>query len=657
MSKALETTLCLNSFNRDFKVYPEPNDFVLDLKGRYEVQFASLGSLELPLSQYTVEAEWGSFGFDVGSSLGAEPCRTLALQLPTGELEVSVMLPAPWLQVASEGGGVWRAIAPHGLSVAALAVAGFSATVMQPGATLDPEPVTSVVDATAVLAPAAVAPPGSYGVLLVQNAGTRSFATPAQLASVLNANFSALGWPLRVDWDQQAARATLTAGAGTIAHVGEAALLLRALGFACRDGPTPIGPPRCQDLSGNQLTLATRSCLEPLEATMVSENFPLGPRIKATLNPGHYDPSSFRSSVEALLNPLSVAGIVPSSMFAVEVWGSTAVPIAVPATRTFHPRGIALAISGLLGAAGLPVVLTFEEDRFSFTTPGDPFVVTWGGTSADLDLANRLGFDPSPTPLARVATGAPRHYEDIPTSVLMPVVHDSISINQERKFVLMPRARLQREPVAPPVTVTSDGTILTVPVGAVPLEYLILVDGIFAVVERVSGDVTILRPLAGAVPAAGAYPGDVVPVLGATLNLYFFLPPRACFSRMAEIFGFPGGASSGGPGGLVAPHSWNFDQPPYVLLEFGLQHMSALVNHRCREDLKTQLFGKIVLFPNFRLERGYPLNKSSTGVSYITQLKVQMFNPDHTLYKFHGREWSVTLILGSSQRPAHTECP
>ena len=659
MSKALETALCLSSFNRDYKVYPEPNDFVLDLKGRYEVQFAVLGSIELPLSQYTIEAEWNSFGFDVGSSLGAEPCRTLALQLPNGEFEVSVVLPTPWLEVVSEGAGVWRATGAHGLSDAALAVQGFGAQLLQPTAILDPEAVVSVVDATAVLAPGAVAAPGSYGVLLVQNAGVRSFASPGQLASVLSANLSVLGWPLRVDWDPLTARASMTAAAGTVAHVGDTALLLRALGFVCRDGPTPVGPPRCQDQSGGlPLTLATRSCLDgQLESVMTSENFPLGPRIKVSLDPGHYDPSNFRSSVEALVNPLSIAGIVPASIFAVEVWGSPAVPIGVPATRSFHPRGIALAITGLLAAAGLPVVLNFTDDRFSFTTPGDPFVVTWGSSSSDLDLAHRLGFDPTPTPLARTASGSPRDYEDIPAAVLLPVMHHSVTINLERKFVLVPRARLQRDPVAPPVSVTSDGAVLTVPVGAVPLEYLVLVDGVFAVAEQVLGDVTVLRVLAAAVPAAGVYPGDAVPVLGAALNLYFLPPARACFSRLAEIFGFPGGATHCGPAGLVAPYSWNFEQPPYVLLELGLQHMSALISHRCREDLKTQLFGKIVLFPPFKLERGYPIQKSGTGVSYITQLKMQVYNPWHSLYNFHGREWSMTLILGSSQKSAHTECP
>ena len=671
MAKALETMLCLDSFNRDYTAYREPNDFVLDLKGRYEVQFAAIGSIELPLSQYTIEEDWNTFGFDVGSSLGAEACRTLSLQFTNANghvvVDTAVVLPTPWLEVVSEGGGgVWRAARPHGLSDAALQrVVGFGATIMQPTTILEPQAVVSIIDATTVFAPGAVAAPGSYGVLLVQNAGTRSFATPAQLAAVLTVNFSAFGWPLRVDWDQQTARATLTTtssdGGGIISNVGPTALLLRALGFVCQNGPLPIGPPRCEDQGGNTRSLIKIPCQTPL-ATPVSENFPIGPRIKVSLDPGHYDPSNFRSTVESLVNPLSICGSVPASMFAVEVWGAAApVPIAVPATRSFHPRGIALAITGFLSAAGLSLVLSFTDDHFVFSSPTDLFIIMWGGAPADIDLATRLGFDPAyTTPLARQAEGAQRNFQDVPTSVLLPVVYDGVSINLKRKFVLIPRARVQRDITAPPIIVTSDGVnTLTVPVGTVPLEYMVLVNGnLFAVAEQVAGDVTLLRPLStAAFLPVGIYPGVVVPVLGGEVNLYFILPPRACFSRLAEIFGFPLGTSSGDSSGIMAPNCWNFEQPPYVLLELGLQHMSAHINHRCREDSKVGLIGKIPLFPPFKIERNYPLFKSSTGVSYITQLHILLLNPWHQPVHFHGREWSMSLIISSSQRPVHTECP
>ncbi len=633
MSKALETTLCLNTFNRDVAIYPEPNDFLLDLKGRYEVQYATLASLEMPLSQYTVEEDWAAFNFDVGASVVEEACRTLDVRLPSGAVEGAVVLPAPWLQVVSEGGGVWRALVPHGLVQAALAVDGLVVDVLEPGAVLDPSAVTAVADATAVSTGLAGPAAGAYGVLRVNGGGARAFATPEQLVGVLNASLAALGWPLVAAWQPVPARAELRALAEVAALVTDQALLLPALGFVCRSGTVTEFP-------------------------LLATNFPVGARVPRTVEPGHYDPSSFRTELEALLNPLSVAGVVPASSFAVEVFGLAPVLVPVAATRSFHPRGIALAITATLGGLGVPVTLGFEDDRFVFSTAGDPFVVIWGSSSADLDLAGRLGFDPTPTPLAREALGGPRRYLDVPASVTLPLVTGGVSINLERRFVFCARPRLQRAPLVA-VVVTSTGTALTVPVGSMPLEYLVLAGGVFAVAERVAGDVVELRPL-GPVPAAGAYAGVVVPVLQAGLSLYFPLPPRACFSRLADIAGLRGGASSafGAPAALLrAPGAWNFDGPAYVLLELGLQHMSALVSHRCQEDLKTQLLAKIPLYPPFKIERGYPMMKSGTGVSYVTQLRLQLFNPWHTPYRFHGRDWSMTLIFGASQRVAHTECP
>jgi hypothetical protein len=640
MSKALETTLCLNTFNRESAIYPEPNDFVLDLKGRYEVQFASLGSIELPLTQYTVEEDWSAFSFDVGSSIPDAICRSLAVKLPGGELESALILPAPWIAVTSNGDGSWSSSEPHGIAPSALRVDGFKANVITSEQFILPIPVLQVIDEMKIyVGDMDIADEGTYGLLQVQNSGVRTFSTPAQLAAVLSATFSDLGWPLRVTWHQDTATAELNAPKGTVVYVNELSLLLHALGFLCRGGGVAVFP-------------------------LFSENFPLGSRVTRRINPGHYDPSSFRSHFEALVNPLSMCGVVPTSMFAVEIWGSDKqVAIEVPQTRSYHPRGIAMVITEIMATADVKVSLKFEDDCFIFLTGSKdpPFLILWGTNPSDQDFASRLGFDASPTPLGRSIKGAPCHFIDIPTSIQLPLSLGGVSINNDRKFILTPKPRIQRSAQAQIVIATSDGLDLWVPTGAIPIEYVLMLNGIFAVARRVEGNRTFLQAQ-GPVPPSGSYNAEVVPVMGASMSLYHLLPPRTCFSKLADIMGFVGGTSSyssipGTPGGLVAPNAWNFEPPPYLLLELGLQHMSALISHRCKEDLKTQIMGKITLYPPFKMERGYPIQKSGTGVSYVTTLKVQLFNPWHSLYQFHGREWSMTLILGSSQRTAHTECP
>lgn len=640
----MEQTFCLDSFNRDTSVYIEPNNFVLDLKGRYEVQFATLASIELPLSQWTIERDWSGFEFDVGISFFERPCRTATVVLAPGEApETRVVLPPPVAQLVGIGGNVWQTAdgSPHGLFQATLSVAGFSGAVLQISDIDLPTPITGVPAPNQIIGPPNVI--GDYAVLVVGSAGARSFTGPQQLVDVLNAAFSSLNWPARFSYNAYNNRAELTASPGFILGDTPDAVLPRSLGFVCRPG--------------------TGISYFPA----FSESFPAAKRVAVAIPLGNYEPTNFRSALEELLNPLATAAVVPATAnFFIEVFeGAGPVVIAVPPMRSYHPRGIAMAINTLITAAGLPaIVFNFNNDRFRFDTDtaSPPFVVTWGSTAADQDLASRLGFDPTPTPLSRSAIGAPRNYIDLPTAVGMPLVYEGDSINLTRRFVFSARPRVQRSPLSP-IIVTSDGINLTAPVGSVPLEYLLVVGGsFFAFAEYINGNTVVLAPL-GTVPPAGAYEALIVPVLSASFNIYMIIQPRTCYQRLAEIIGLRqgqngwAGTATSTPGVLVAPNVWNFEGPPYVLLDLGLQHMSALMNHRCKEDLRTQMTAKILLYPFFKLDRGIPMAKSGTGVSVISQLEISLLNPWYTPYQFHGREWSFTVVFGTATQPARTHCP
>ena len=649
MAKAIETVLCLNSFNREVAVYPQPNDFVLDLKGKYEIQYASLGTLEMPLSQYTIEEEWDTFGFDVGSSVVELACRSLRVVTDAGAQELFVVLPPPAQSATCIAPGIWRTDQPHGLFV--IANAKITLSGLSGGGSAK---VVAVLDAQTIQTSIGAA--GNTGLLTVWGAGVRSFATPLQLAEALNAAFSSLDLPLQVTWCQQSSQATLRfTSASARVVVDQDSLLLHALGFACRGGVVSGFP-------------------------LMSENFPLGARVVCTLESGHYDPSQFRTALEGLVNPLTVCGAVPASMIAVEVSGSPKVLVTVSAAKAFHPRKIAQSITSDLAAAGAPeVTLVFEQDRFVFLSTTLPFIIAWGGTSSDQDLASRLGFDGShTTPLAVKTSGRVRNFSEIPTSVALSLSFKGQSINLKRKFAFWPRPMLQKLP--PTLELTSNGaSSLSAHVGCIPLEYVVELQGGagYARATSVVGDETFFDFLGpGAFPPAGTYEGTALLVQSSSFSLYFLpaassgpskrkCPPGAsglaCHSRLAEVAGFPLGTTSmqsqDSDAVLIAPNAWNFEQPAYVLVELGLQHMSALLSHRCKEDIKTQLFAKIPLYPNFKIERGNPMQKTGTGVSYATQLHITIWNPWHTLYKFHGREWSMTLILGAGQKHAHTECP
>jgi len=640
----MEQTFCLDSFNRDSTVYVEPNNFVLDLKGRYEVQFATLASIELPLTQYTIEQEWCGFEFDVGVSLFERPCRTATVITAPGEApQTQVVLPLPVTQLVGLGGNLWETAdgTAHGIFEGTLTVPDFHASVILPAEVDSPSPITGVPALNQVRGPPNTF--GDYAALMVHSAGVRAFTGPQQLAAVLNVAFSHFDWPAQFSYDTVKNSATLTALQGFVLADTPNAVLPRSLGFMCRAG---IGI---------------------MHFPAISDSFPAGKRIAAAIPIGNYEATTLRSALEALLNPLATTSVFPmAATFYIEVFeGTGPVAVAVPSMRSYHPRGIALSINTLIAGAGLPnIVFNFENDRYRFDTDdaSAPFVVSWGPTTGDQDFASRLGFDPTPTPLSRTALGAPRHYVDIPTALAMPLVYEGESINLTRKFVFSSRPRVQRSPLSP-IIATSDGLSLTVPVGSVPLEYLLVIDdSFFAFAERISGNVILLAPL-GPVPPAGNYEAFIVPVLNSAFNIYMIIQPRTCYHRLAEIIGLREGltawvgTATTSPSALVCPRIWTFDGPAYVLLDLGLQHMSALLTHRCGEDLRVNFVGKILLYPFFKLDRGIPMSKSGTGISVVSQLQVSLLNPWYTPYNFHGKEWSFTVVFGSSTQPARTTCP
>ena len=77
-----ETVLCLDSFNRDERAYPDSNDCTIELKHRYDMQALTLGSFEFPHNQYLIEEEWATFCFDVGLTFDEMSSRSIVFTYP-----------------------------------------------------------------------------------------------------------------------------------------------------------------------------------------------------------------------------------------------------------------------------------------------------------------------------------------------------------------------------------------------------------------------------------------------------------------------------------------------------------------------------------------------------------------------------------------------
>ena len=104
-----DTVLCIDSFNRDERAFPETHDFSIDLKQRYEMQAMALGSFEFPNNQYTIEDDWSIFCYDVGLSFVEDASRYISFSFPF-HWNIS-MVPAPYTLLTKDTqAGVYRTI-------------------------------------------------------------------------------------------------------------------------------------------------------------------------------------------------------------------------------------------------------------------------------------------------------------------------------------------------------------------------------------------------------------------------------------------------------------------------------------------------------------------------------------------------------------------
>jgi len=141
------------------------------------------------------------------------------------------------------------------------------------------------------------------------------------------------------------------------------------------------------------------------------------------------------------------------------------------------------------------------------------------------------------------------------------------------------------------------------------------------------------------------------------LNLYFS-DDCMFYSMKSELTGFPAQAILWeGPQSLpvVSPNQFNLDSIDAILIELS-PNESTYIQHQWKDDTNTRLFGKVIVYPAFRLERIYPIESVFQGMKVINQLHFKFFNPDHTLYNFHGRDWSATLIFVCAQQAGSQIC-
>ena len=677
MSKPAETLVVVNSANRNISVYPEPNDFVLDLKQRFEVQLISLGCLQLPYSQFLVEHDWDSFLFDVGLSFPLQVARTLQFRRTLeGGGQKLVCLPAPYTQLVYVGRtsanlALWSVdprvgpVVSHGLAQASLGIIPVK-VIFDP--TKDALQVCAIPSPSEILTsrvPSEIQP-GYTAVLSCTSAGPRTFCSAEHLCRALNAFFGDASIQLPLRFNYNAAEMTLAlqpqalTGESFFLLVSESNLL-STLCFPCLRDTIPLQP-------------------------MLSTRFPAA--IERRMPIGNYDYPSLRQQVEMLLNPMGQFSTIPNSKIYINFFGEKATPpfteALIAGTVLYDPKAIALWVSEQLDAAKLldAIRVDFQDDTFVIFSK-TPFRIFWG----DSRLGAQLGFD-SDLRLDVFHRGSPRFYCQTPSRVQLAQIYGGESCQHMKTLVFQASGRLQGFKSDSASVQASGYNGVEVPVGSLPAEYLVALrrspkNGFAWTVSSLTQ--------AGIMPAAPAplpkwtmllsslVPEDLsslvaakepilpVPVFTGAVNLYFPTPPGSMQPRMAEILGFEPGAALwplsaaldayGPSAAMKAPYHVTLEGPFYVLVELGLEHMSATITHRTGNDVKSRYFAAVAMFSNFKLERYYKAEQATTGINVVNSFHVRITNPWGSIYQFHGKNWSAALNFVHVQKAIRTECP
>lgn len=106
---------------------------------------------------------------------------------------------------------------------------------------------------------------------------------------------------------------------------------------------------------------------------------------------------------------------------------------------------------------------------------------------------------------------------------------------------------------------------------------------------------------------------------------------------------------------IIAPFDYDFRPPSYILMEMYKPQLSGRITHTYQGDTRS-LLAKIILFPEIRMERLYPMNQDALGCTQGNRITLRLINADHTPYRLHGQVWSATLCFRVPEPGATVPC-
>lgn len=483
------------------------------------------------------------------------------------------------------------------------------------------------------------------------------------------------------------APATLVAlGNNSLSHI---------MGFGCANVPIPLPDTDPTPLTFDKprdLPSLTGNCIQSIECSPCRSQVELDVgnytadgimiNLIRQLNRFYFDPGWGYISNSYVLNYSTQCGMgntltIPFGMYSPD------------SLAAFLTAGMASAIPSI------QVTWNINTGQFKFTATED-FGLEFDAslTPTNVELAYRLGFYPisyrnnntytSITPFYFPTKGCcGTSIPDRHLSYVYTYMPQAMLNNQKRFMVEVSKTRTIQ--TIGPITNNLDGTItITTKVTEPPAQMIIPIAHGFQVLDVVeittpSGstyELTVTRVDAynqftvelGSIPASTfallPSPNNYLCLRlsnAITTNLYF-----SCLDNnvLARTFGFSECDylwTPSNPTTWIAPAMYCLDYPNYVLVEItqpmGATHnMHAWNTSSDHTDTLTTVLAKVILYPQFRMERSFPFHMNIPDLRVITRVQIRILNPDHSLYKLHNRDWSFTLVFHAVEKSINQLC-
>jgi len=720
----------LDTHNAEPKANPDDNatnDVIVPCRfpNRMNVAQISLGSLEIPLAQYNIEAEWNTLQFDEGLDLyvmAPEDEGIVQLVINEHGVDYVAQLPPRLNPVtgieptdAPTNTAVFTTQYPHQLSLRGFFTWGEPMKLIDTplNASTPPGNVNQLTEDNAALTVLSATqfrltwggPPLTFvsnPSAILGYVSTPSLPSPVYLAELVTLALAEVvpgHW--RVTYDpctgkfklcwvgtfceaRDVAPATLVAlGNNSLGHI---------MGFGCASVPIPLPDtdpvPSVVDLP-RALPNATGFCVQSIDCSPC--------RSQAELDVGNYSPDGLMTNLVRQLNRFYFDPGCNYTASAYTLYYSTqcgACRTLVIPFGLYSPDSLAAFLTANMVLPGMEVSWDINTGQFRFASTDD-FGLEFDAnlTPANVELAYRLGFYPISYRNNNVYTSITPFY--LPTkgccgtsipdrhlSYVYTFMPQAMLNNQKRFMVEVSKTRSIQ--TVGPVVDNGDGTItITTAVNVPPLTNIAHGFQVLDVVEVTVMDITYELVVTkvdaynqftvelGSLPASVFTPLPVAPndflclrlSNAITTNLYFSCLPNNVLARTLGFNECDYLWSPSNPTTWIAPAMYCLDYPNYVLVEL-TQPIGATHNMHAwttsvtpdHTDTLTTVLAKVILYPQFRMERSFPYHMIIPDLRVITRVQIRILNPDHTLYKLHNRDWSFTLVFHAVEKTINQLC-